>query len=120
MRSSIAVVVILVLAAVAAFGETYNLTITDHRTELLEWFTEVRLYAVDETTDERLDEEPIVVLESPSDPIRLLLDPGRYEFIVWMFWFPIEVHYFYFDVEDAEQIMIKIRSYELPEELIVR
>jgi len=120
MRSTLVVAGILILAAVAALGETYNLTITDHRTRLLEGFPEVRLYAVDEATDDRLAEEPVVVLKDLTDPIRLLLDPGRYEFVVWDPWLPREVSFFYFDVEDGKQAVINVQSYELPEELIVR
>jgi len=120
MRSALVVVVVLILAAVAALGETYNLTITDHRGSVIRWFPEVRLYTVDETTDDRLAEEPVVVLEDPADPIRLLLEPGRYEFVVWDPWLPREVSFFYFDIEDGRQAVINVQSYELPEELVVR
>jgi len=120
MRGSIVLVGILTLVAVAAFGEAYNVSITDRGTELIEWFTEVRIYAVDPDTDDRLSEEAAVILAGPENPIKLELDPGRYEFVVWMLWLSEEVHYFYFDVDDVQRTAIDLHSYEFPEELVVR
>jgi hypothetical protein len=108
----------LAIIGTAQGAEAFNLMVSDQDTGLLEGFTEVRIYAVDPVTELRLTIEPSVVLDRLSNPILLTLDPGRYEFVVWMFYLPFEVPYFQFDITEGEKNLINLLLFKRPKELV--
>jgi len=116
----LALMAILLVSAMGAAQESaaFNLMVSDQNTRLIEGFTEVRIYAVDPVTEHRLDMMPTVTLRTLRNPIQILLDPGYYEFVVWMFYLPEEVPYFRFKIREGEQSLVNLLLIKLPEELI--
>ena len=106
------------LVGIAQGSSAFNLMVSDQNTDLIAGFTEVRIYAIDPVTEERLDQIPTLVINHPKNPIQVLLEPGRYELVVWMFYLPNEVPYFQFEIEDGEVNLIDLMLLELPEELM--
>jgi hypothetical protein len=111
-------VVALGVAAEQDVANPYNLLISDGDTGFLRGCTEVRIYTIDPVLGGRLNAIPVVVLAQPENPIRLLLEPGRYELAIWMFYLPSEVHYLYFNVTDGGVNLVDLMAVEFPEELV--
>ena len=111
-------VVALGVAAQQEVVSPYNLLISDGDTSFFRGCTEVRIYGIDPVLGERLSATPVVTLTRPENPIRLLLEPGRYELAIWMFYLPSEVHYLYFDVTDGGVNLVDLMTVEFPEELL--
>jgi hypothetical protein len=103
--------------------EPYNVVITDQAAGQLASYSQLRIYSVDPIENYRLAEKPVAQFPSderpaPRDPLRLQLDPGRYEMTVRVLWLPVEVHYTYFTVVDSKTNVIDLLTIELPEELM--
>lgn len=111
-------VVALGVAAEQEVATPYNLLISDGDTSFFQGCTEVRIYTIDPVLGGRLNVIPLVKLAHPENPLRLLLEPGRYELAIWMFYLPSEVHYLYFDVTDGGVNLVDLMTVEFPEGLL--
>ena len=123
MRSRVAWIMAVLALAIPFVGiaqgtTAFNLMVSDQNTGLIDGFTEVRIYAIDPVTEERLEALPVMVLNPPKNPIQVLLDPGRYELVVWMFYLPKEVPYFQFTIEEDETNLIDLLLIDMPSELV--
>jgi hypothetical protein len=124
-KTQVKLLLVLVLS-MAAFGvaaeqevaNPYNLLISDGDTRFFQGCTEVRIYTIDPVLGGRLNVVPAVTLTQPENPIRLLLEPGRYELAIWMFYLPFEVPYLYFDVTDGGVNLVDLMTVEFPEGLL--
>jgi hypothetical protein len=111
-------VVALGVAAEQDIANPYNLLISDGDTRFFRGCTEVRIYTIDPVLGGRLNAIPVVALAQPENPIRLLLEPGRYELAIWMFYLPSEVPYLFFNVTDGGVNLVDLMTVEFPEELL--
>jgi hypothetical protein len=96
----------------------YNVVLSDEYTSFLESCTEVRIYGVEPDRDVRTSPTPAVVRLHAASPTEFLLQPGRYELAIWMFYLPSEVHFLYFSVPDSGVGLVDLMTVEFPEELI--
>ena len=111
--------VVVAVPIVARDGmDSFNVLISDEDTGFLVTCTEVRIYGIDPLLGTRLKDVPVLVQAHPTNPMRLVLDPGRYELVIWMFYLPTEVHYMYFDVTPDGVNPVNLLSVEFPEELM--
>ena len=115
------VFVVFSVGALAAAKDStipHNVVLSDAETGFLVNCTEVRIYAVDPDTDDRLASTPTVMLSHPKGPLYLELAPGAYELAIWMFYLPSEVHYLYFSAHEIGVTLVDLMSVEFPEELV--
>jgi len=105
----------------------YNVLVTDEGTGFLASCTQVRVYSVDPVENVRLLADPVAKFPSqfpdesrpaPTNPMFLLLAPGRYELAVCVAWLRAEVHYMYFSVEMDKVSVVDVLAVELPAELV--
>ena len=105
---------------VAKNADSFNFKVIDGNAWLIELFQSVKVYALDAETEDRLDVLPVVVEHNPDEPIRFLLDPGLYEFVVELSFHSEDVIYFQFEmIEGAALQLVDLREIELPEELAI-
>ena len=119
---SILLLSVLVLGLVAAAEDSpaYNLMVSDQSAYLIAQFTQFKIYAMNPETDRRLDAKPVVKESKIDDPIKLLLDPGHYEFVVSVEYVSEEATYFEFEIVEGERTLIDVTKIEFPEELSTR
>jgi len=115
---SLLLLFVLVLSAVGLAEESpaYNLAVSDQDVQLIESFTAVRIYAIDPETEKRLDAKPVFELSRPGNPIKTLLEPGYYEFVVLVSFIREEVTYFRFEIVEDERTLVDLLHVELPKE----
>jgi hypothetical protein len=98
--------------------DPYNVVLSDEGTGFLQSCTEVRIYGVEPDRDVRTSPTPVVVRIRAVSQTELLLQPGRYELAIWMFYLSSEVHFLYFSVPDSGVGLVDLMTVEFPQELV--
>ncbi|MCX6093059.1 MAG: hypothetical protein NTX23_09370 [Candidatus Bipolaricaulota bacterium] len=98
--------------------DPYNVVLSDEDTGFLQSCTEVRIYGVEQDQDVRTSPTPAFVRIRAESRTELLLQPGRYELAIWMFYLPSEVHFLYFSVPDSGVGLVDLMTVEFPQELV--
>lgn len=110
---------VLVFSALGMAQESpaYNLMVSDQGTGRLEFITSVQIYAIDPETDKRLDAKPVVSESNPTNPMKVWLDPGHYEFAITVSHIAKDATFFRFEIVEGERTLIDLMKIEIPEEL---
>jgi len=121
MKARIFCMVLLCAVALSTLGiaegsPAYNLLVSDQDIRLIEGLMEVRVYEINPENLKRLGVTPAFSLSEPTNPIKVMLKPGWYEFAVTVTFIEGEITYFRLKVVDGERTLVDLTRVEIPEE----